>query len=129
MENSAPLAVNIKQLLLLFLSLILLSMYSCKKEEPMVPSKNGESKFLIFNSDSLYVVGKVIGDPADRFLYPNIPYEVSAGQRILFLKQGEENNNNAVFFTIKADVGIYNYFTPNNQYHCLLRNEYVIIIK
>lgn len=130
MKTSAPLTVSLKQLLLLFLSFVLLSMYSCKKEELMIPSKNGsgiESKYLIFNSDSIHIVGKILGDPSDRLLYPNRPYEVLNEQRILFFRQGDSANT--IFFRITADVGKNNYFTPNNQYHYQLVNEYVLIIK
>lgn len=120
----------IKDLILLLILIVLLSEYTCKKEPIELLPKNGisaGSKYLIFNSDTLSVVGKIIGDPSDRFLYPNRPYEVLKDQRILFFRQGDSANT--VFFRVTADIGNNNYFTPNNQYHYHLINEYVLIVQ
>ena len=120
----------IKDLFLLFVLIALLCTYNCKKEPIELLPKNGASavsKYLIFNSDSLSVVGKIIGDPSDRYLYPNRPYEVLKAQRVLFFRQGDSANT--VFFRVTADVGNNNYFTPDNQYHYHLINEYVLIVQ
>jgi hypothetical protein len=119
----------IKNLILLLISITLLSEYTCKKEPIELPKNvaRAESKYLIFDSDSLSVVGKIIGDPSDRFLYPNRPYEVLKDQRVLFFRQGDSANT--VFFRVTADVGNNNYFTPDNQYHYHLVNEYILIVR
>ena len=119
----------IKNLILLLISITLLSEYTCKKEPIELPKNvaRAESKYLIFDSDSLSVVGKIIGDPSDRFLYPNRPYEVLKDQRVLFFRQGDSANT--VFFRVTADIGNNNYFTPDNQYHYHLINEYVLIVQ
>jgi hypothetical protein len=130
MKTSATNKSAFRKLFLLLISIVMLTEFSCKKEAPEGPAMNGTAtgiQYLIFNSDSLDVVGKIIGDPADRFLYPNKPYEVLNEQRILFFRQGDSANT--VFFRVTADVGNYNYFTPVNQYHYHLVNEYILIVK
>ena len=110
-------------------SVVLLSIYSCKKAEFDFPGKKEapiEDKYLIFNSDSLNVFGKILGDPSDRVLYPNRPYKVLEGQRVLFYRRAPFNT---VFFRITADVGKFNSFNPDNQNHYHLVNEYILIVK
>lgn len=118
-----------KALLGVIISFVLLSTFSCKKEDSLSPSKNEaaiETKYLIFNSDSANVLGRILNDPSDRLLYPNRPYVVLEGQRILFFRG---DSVNTIFFRINADIGQYNYFTPDNQNHYQLKNEYIIVVK
>lgn len=118
-----------KKLFLLLISISLLSLYSCKKEDKINPSKNKagiETKYLIFNSDSLQVFGRILDDPSDRYLYPNTPYEVLEGQRILFFRRYPANT---VYFSVAADIGKCNYFSSDNQNHYQLTNEYIIVVK
>ena len=84
-----------KVILGMILSIVLLSTFCCQKEDLGLLSKKGsvvENNYRIFNSDSLSVVGKIIGDPPDRYLYPNRPDEVLKDQRVLFFRQGDSGS-------------------------------------
>lgn len=106
---------------LLLITIVLLSVFvSCKKQTLIL-----EPKYIIFTSDSSGVYGKILNTTPDKFLYSGIPYEVVAGQRILFARN---DTTKTIQFNLTVDVGKYNYFSPNNQYHYRLTNQYVIII-
>jgi len=84
-----------------------------------------EDKYLIFNSNLLPVLGKILDDPSDRSLYPNTPYKVSEGQRIFFFRRHVASTP---FFEVTVEVGKYNCFNPLNQCHYQLKNEFIITI-
>lgn len=84
----------VRKIFLSIISIALLSKFSCKNEASDFPPKKDtdiESKYLIFNSDSLQVFGKILNDPSDRYLYPNRPYKVMEDQRILFFRRYPAN--------------------------------------
>jgi|GEM_PF-2714568 len=84
-----------------------------------------EDKYLIFNSDLLPVLGKILDDPSDRSLYPNTPYKVSEGQRIFFFRRHVASTP---FFELTVEIGKYTCFSPHNQYHYQLKNEFIITV-
>ena len=84
-----------------------------------------EDKYLIFNSDLVPVLGKILDDPSDRCLYPNTPYKVSEGQRIFFFRRHAASTS---FFQVTVEIGKYTYFNPNNQFHYQLKNEFIITV-
>ncbi len=104
----------------LILIVLFSAMFSCKKE------RGNEAKYLIFTSDSSGVYGKILNDTQKGYIFSGQPCPVIEGQRILF---DREYSTNANRFNITADIGKYNYFTPNNQYHYRLTNEYLIVVK
>lgn len=88
------------------------------------PSKK-EDKYLIFNSDLLPILGKILGDPSDRCLYPNTPYKVSEGQRVFFFRRHAASTT---FFEVTVEVGKYTCFNPHNQCHYQLKNDFIITV-
>jgi len=108
------------KLFFLLISIILLSAFSSNRENA------DDYRYIIFTSDSLGVIGKILNDLKNQNLYPDTPYKVYEGQRILFERKHLASANR---FNITADIGKYNYFTPNNRYHYRLTNDYLIIVK
>ncbi len=108
------------KLLLLFIAITLFSAFSYTN------NNSNECKYIIFTSDSLGVYGELLNGDDKIYLYPNKPYMVQSGQRIMFDREHLSKSNR---FNITADVGKYNFFTSNNLYHYRLTNDYLIIIK
>lgn len=108
------------KIILLFIAILLFSAFSYQNEN------SNECKYIIFKSDSIGVYGELLKGAIKTHLYPNIPYEVKRGERILFDREYFKKTNR---FNITADVGKYNFFTPDNLYHYRLINDYMIIIK
>jgi hypothetical protein len=107
----------------LFLLLLLISLSSLSVSRSN--ETDAEYSYIIFVSDSSGVFGTVLNNTGNTSLYPNMPYKVLKGQRILFDRKHSSQTNR---FAITADIGKYNHFTSENQYHYRLTNNYLIVV-
>ena len=103
---------------LLLIGLLTIFIVSCEKNDIV------EDRYVIFTSDSSGVFGQVLNGQSS-YLYPNIPYKVFSGEIILFDRPYQTNVN---IFKVTADVGLYDYFSPNN-FHYSLNNQYILTIE
>jgi hypothetical protein len=108
------------RLVLLFIAIVLFSAFSLKN------TNSNECKYIIFTSDSLGVFGELLNGEIKTYLYPNKPYIVQTGQRVMFDREHQSKSNR---FNITAEVGKHDFFSPDNFYHYRLTNDYLIIIK
>ncbi len=111
-----------KLTLLLIAFIAVTAFTSCKKETIETPQK---TKYVIFVSDSSNVYGTIEENGQSRYLYPDIAYQVESGQRIIFTRKYIQGT---IFFSITADIGKHDRFTPENEYHYNYRNEYTLIV-
>lgn len=114
--------MNMKFVIILASFIVSVGFISCKKDTIEAPI---ESRYVIFVSDSTNVYGTIEEGGKLQYLYPHIAYEVESGQRIIFTRKYIEGT---IFFSITADIGKYDHFTPNNQYHYHYKNEYTLIV-